>query len=65
MVTIKNCNCDWKLIGKIAAAVLAVAAVVALIVIFRDDICRFLSAAKEKLPAKKGCCSELDDFEDI
>ena len=67
MVTIKNCtNCDWKLIAKIAAAVLAVAAVVALILIFRDDIKRFLTNVKEKIESTKEiCCPELDDFEDI
>lgn len=66
MVTIKQCNCDWKLIGKIVAAVLAVAAIAAVVVIFRDEICRFLSSVKEKIESKKCCCcSELDDFDDV
>lgn len=60
----KECKCNWKHVGKIAAAVLAVAAVVAVVMVFRKEIVRFLTETKEKLPIRKAS-SELDDFEDV
>ena len=44
----KKCDCSWKWIVGIAAAVFAVAAAVAAIIIYRDRIAAFFS--------KIGCC---------
>ena len=61
----KDYKCNLKLIIMLSSIVIAIAAAVTAVVIFKDDICSFISKIGKKLSSCKICSGRKDDFSDF